>query len=310
MADSLVAIIPLFALISLGYLARRTILDVRMLPALNQFVYYFAVPALLFNSARQQTLAHLFNWPALSAFTLGSTVTALLAIAGSRWWFQCKAHDELFMRGLNSVFANYAYMGIPLTFGLLGDATHAPTISIILAGNLLIIGGTQLMIEIQRQHSASWRQVWVILDRSLVRNPIVIAPLLGLLVAGLRLNLPTVFATTLTMLAPAAIAVALFCLGASLEFRRTQTSLTEISWLIAMKLLVHPALIWLAFRILSVNDIIWLKACVLLCALPTGALAHVIAMRYDLFEKASSQIIVLSTLLSLISVSFWASLIL
>lgn len=308
MLDSLLAIIPLFTLIGLGYVARHTLLDVRMLPALNQFVYYFAVPALLFNAARKQSLDTLFNLPALAAFSLGVVLTGVLTYALSRWVFACRDAEGLVMRMLNTTFANYAYMGIPLTFGLLGEATHAATISIILAGNLLVIGGAQLLMEISRQSQFSWLQVWRILDRSLLRSPIFVSTVLGLIAAGLQLPLPKVMNSTLEMLAPAAIPVALFCLGASLQFKRTQTSLAEIATLIGLKLIAHPALTWLAFMLVGVSDVIWLKATLLLCALPTGALVHVIAMRYNAFEQSSSQLIVLSTLLSLLTVTLWASL--
>ena len=306
--DSLLAIIPLFTLIGLGYVARHTLLDVRMLPALNQFVYYFAVPALLFNAARKQSLDSLFNLPALAAFSLGVVLTGVLTYALSRWVFACRDAEGLVMRMLNTIFANYAYMGIPLTFGLLGEATHAATISIILAGNLLVIGGAQLLIEISRQSQFSWLQVWRILDKSLLRSPIFVSTVLGLIASGLQLPLPKVMNSTLEMLAPAAIPVALFCLGASLQFKRTQTSVAEIATLISVKLIAHPALTWLAFVLIGVSDVIWLKATLLLCALPTGALVHVIAMRYNAFEQSSSQLIVLSTLLSLLTVTLWASL--
>lgn len=305
MTASLIAIIPLFALIGLGYLARRTILDISMLPALNLFVYYFAVPALLFNAARRQTLDNLFNWPALAAFVLGIILTAIVAILGSRYLFHCKAPTELVMRGLNSVFANFAYMGIPLTFSLLGES--AATIGIILAGNLLIIGGAQLCIEALRQHSMSLKQIWNTLDRSLLRSPIFLSTVLGLFASGLDIQLPKVINTTLDMLAPAAIPVALFCLGASLQFRQIQTSFGELTWLIGIKLLIHPALTYLAFYLLGVSDPTWLVVTVLLTALPTGALVHVVAMRYDLFEQASSQIVVFSTLVSMLTVTFWVS---
>ena len=308
MLDSLLAIIPLFTLIGLGYVARHTLLDVRMLPALNQFVYYFAVPALLFNAARKQSLDTLFNLPALAAFSLGVVLTGVLTYALSRWVFACRDAEGLVMRMLNTTFANYAYMGIPLTFGLLGEATHAATISIILAGNLLVIGGAQLLMEISRQSQFSWLQVWRILDRSLLRSPIFVSTVLGLIAAGLQLPLPKVMNSTFEMLAPAAIPVALFCLGASLQFKRTQTSVAEIATLIGVKLIAHPALTWLAFVLVGVSDVIWLKATLLLCALPTGALVHVIAMRYNAFEQSSSQLIVLSTLLSLLTVTLWASL--
>lgn len=306
MTESLLAIIPLFTLIGLGYLARRTILDSAMLPALNLFVYYFAVPALLFNAARRQSLDNLFNGPALAAFVLGIILTTAFSVLGSRYLFQCKTPAELVMRGLNSVFANYAYMGIPLTFSLLGES--AATISIILAGNLLVIGGAQLCIEALRQHSMSLQQIWTTLDRSLLRSPIFLSTVLGLLASGLGMQMPPVMNTTLEMLAPAAIPVALFCLGASLQFRQIHTSLSELGWLIGVKLVVHPALTYLAFYLLGVTDPMWLVATVLLTALPTGALVHVVAMRYDLFEQASSQIVVFSTLISILTVSFWVSL--
>ena len=308
MLDSLLAIIPLFTLIGLGYVARHTLLDVRMLPALNQFVYYFAVPALLFNAARKQSLDSLFNLPALAAFSLGVVLTGVLTYALSRWVFACRDAEGLVMRMLNTTFANYAYMGIPLTFGLLGEATHAATISIILAGNLLVIGGAQLLIEISRQSQFSWLQVWRILDKSLLRSPIFVSTVLGLIASGVQLPLPKVMNSTLEMLAPAAIPVALFCLGASLQFKRTQTSVAEIATLISVKLIAHPALTWLAFVLIGVSDVIWLKATLLLFALPTGAVVHVIAMRYNAFEQSSSQLIVLSTLLSLLTVTLWASL--
>ena len=110
------------------------------------------------------------------------------------------------------------------------------------------------------------------------------------------------------MLAPAAIPVALFCLGASLQFRQIQTSLGELGWLIGIKLIIHPALTYLAFYLLGVTDPTWLVATVLLTALPTGALVHVVAMRYNLFEQASSQIVVFSTLTSMLTVTVWVSL--
>ncbi|PID50386.1 MAG: hypothetical protein CR991_01685 [Proteobacteria bacterium] len=308
MIDSLLAITPLFILISLGYIARRTLLDVHMLPAFNQFVYYFAVPALLFNAARGQSLQNLFYFPGLLAFILGILLTLAVSLSVSRYLFGCQQAEGLILRGLNSVFANYAYMGIPLTFGLLGEASHAPSISIILAANVLLIGGAQLLLEMQSHRGTSVRQVWRILDHSLLRSSIFLSTVVGLAVSGWHIPIPHVLDSTLNMLAPAAIPVALFCLGASLEFRTTNTRLTELAWLIGVKLLLHPALTCLAFKLLHVQDPAWLMSSVLLTALPTGALVHVVAMRYNIFEKASSQMVVFSTLLSLVSVSIWGSL--
>ncbi|OMH25964.1 hypothetical protein BGP75_24875 [Motiliproteus sp. MSK22-1] len=297
-------------MIALGYLAKRTVFDIKMLPGLNQFVYFLAVPALLFNASSKESLESLINLPSISAFLLGIVLTALITVAGCRIFFSVKGQENLVLRGLNSVFANYAYMGIPLTFGVIGDKAYGATVSIILIGNVLLIGGAQLLLELFRQKGWGGKQIFSIIDRSLLRNPIFLSTVLGLTLSANELKTPEILQTVIDMLAPAAIPVALFCLGASLQFSRNSMAVSELGWLMAVKLIAHPALTWGSFYLLGINDPVWLITAVLLTSLPTGALVHVVALKYDVFEKETSQIVVASTLLSLISVTLWASLML
>ncbi len=303
-------ILPLFLMISLGYLAKRTLFDVRMLPGLNQFVYYLAVPALLFNAASRESTDTLLNLPALSAFLLGVVLTGLITAAGCRLLFAVTSAEPLVLRGLCGTFANYAYMGIPLTFGILGESSYAATVSIILVSNLLLIGGAQLLIEFFRQDGIGIRQLGVILDRSLLRNPIFLSTVLGLGFSAGQLQMPGVVQTVIDMLAPAAVPVALFCLGASLQFAPTSMARSELAWILLVKLLIHPALTLAAFLLIGVDEPVWQLTTVLLTALPAGALAHVVALKYGVFEKETSQIVVASTVLSLLSVTLWVSLLL
>ena len=304
---SVQAILPLFLMIGLGYVFKRTIFDVKMLPGLNQFVYFLAVPALLFNASSKEPLESLINLPALGAFLVGAVVTSIVTVFGCRLFFKTQGAEQYVLRGLNSTFANYAYMGIPLTFGVLGEASYGAVISIILAGNLLIIGGSQLLIESLKREHTGLKYVLSILDQSLLRNPIFLSTVVGLFFSANQLSMPLMIQTVIDMLAPATIPIALFCLGASLQVSKTAISYKELSWMVGIKLFIHPALTWGAFYLLGVNDPVWLAATVLLTALPTGALAHVVAFKYDVFEKETSQIVVTSTMLSLFSVSVWVS---
>lgn len=301
------SILPLFLMIALGYLAKRTVFDVKMLPGLNQFVYYLAVPALLFNAASKATIDNLINGPALAAFFLGVVLTGVVVVVASRTLFKASDTEQLVLRSLNGTFANYAYMGIPLSFAIFGDEAYAATVSIILAGNIFLIGGAQLLIESIRQKELGFKPILEILDRSLMRNPIFISTILGLLFSANHVSIPSAIEVLLNMLAPAAIPVALFCLGASLQFSKTSIALSELGWMVLVKLCIHPALTLSAFWILGVNDPIWMAVTVLLTALPTGALAHVVALKYDIFEKETSQIVVVTTVTSLISVTLWMS---
>ena len=320
MLASLEAILPLFILIALGYSAKRTILDIKLLPGLNLFVYYFAVPALLFNAASQQSINDLLNLPALAAFTLAILLTSLIVYLLFRFLFPSPSPKTAIMQCLSSVFSNFAYMGIPLTFGLLGESSYAATISIVLFGNIVIINGAQLLLEALSHNEVNVKTLSNIVQRSFIQNPIFMSTVLGLLFSNYRLHLPGSLQTVLDMLAPAAIPVALFCLGASLQFGKaqvtntdaiaTQISYAQIFSLVAVKLIVHPALTLACFYLLGIEDSSWLLTAVLLCALPTGALAHVVALKYQIFEAGTSQVIVFSTLLSLLSVSVWVQLLL
>ncbi|RVU31093.1 AEC family transporter [Neptunomonas marina] len=304
MPDSLLAVLPLFVVIAVGYIAKQRVFDSQFLPGINQYVYFIAVPALLFQAASQQSLASLFNPAAWIAFVLGAALTAAVALLPLMLRGQME-REGLILRGLNSIFANYAYMGIPLSFAVLGDAAYGATVSIILAGNILLIGGAQLLIEATRQSGLNLLAVWQVIDRAMLRNPIFLATVAGLSVSYQQWTLPQVALDSLALIAPSAVPVALFCLGASLQFKRTALRIGEAIWLILIKLIIHPLLTLLACLLVGVNDPIWQMTMVLLTALPTGALAHVVAMKYQVFEKETSQLVVFSTVLSLFSVPIW-----
>ena len=105
---------PVFAIVLTGYLAGQFgILGAQSAAALNCFVYYFALPPVLFVFTARAPITEILNWPFIAAFLGGTTLTLIVALAGGRFVF---GHDtpRLAMHGLTAVFANTAYMGIPL----------------------------------------------------------------------------------------------------------------------------------------------------------------------------------------------------
>ncbi|MFW1676226.1 AEC family transporter [Pontibacter sp. JAM-7] len=299
-------ILTLFLLIGVGYLAKRTILAEHSLAALNSFVFYIAVPALLFLSAYRLPLDSLLQPAYIGAFLLATVITGLLAVLGARWWFPTRSPEQHVMRAVNGTFANFAYMGIPLISALLGERAYGPMICIILVGNLFIIGGAQVLIESMRQQGSGFQALIRTLDRSLLRSPVFLATVAGVGASLLQLPLPAVVSNALEIMAPSAIPVALFCLGAGLQFAALKNCKLEMVWLITVKLVFQPLITLGIFTGFGLTDPNWLLATVLLTALPTGALAHVVALRYDVSEQETSLCVVLSTLLSALTVAVWS----
>ncbi|RVU83530.1 AEC family transporter [Leucothrix sargassi] len=305
MQQTLLSILPLFALIALGYFAKRTVLDIKMLPGLNQYVYYFAVPALLFTSTRKQAIDELLYAPGLLAFAIGCVITGAICCLVCYYYFQSRQPISLALRSLNVNFANVAYMGIPFSFTLLGESANAATIGIVLASNLFVVCGSQLLLEFFNSDSVSVRSMLSTLNRASLRNPVFMSIVFGIVVSVFQIELPSTIDTTFEMVAASTIPVALFCLGASFEIKRTETNLSEIGWVVLCKLFIQPAVMWGVFSAFGMQGEQWFIVAVLLHALPTGTLAHVLAMRYGAFEVQSSQIIVYSTVLSLVTLLFW-----
>ena len=73
-----------------------------------------------------------------------------------------------------------------------------------------------------------------------------------------------------------------------------------------LKLLVMPALMWLTMVKLFKVEPLWAQAGVMIAAMPVGISVYIFARRYDRCETVAATAIVLSSLLSVVTISFWA----
>ena len=81
--------------------------------ALNQFVYYFALPAMLFAAVARGSLEQIFNFPFLSGVVAATLACAAAGFALSAW-ISGGSPQEHSLRALNASFSNTGYLGIPL----------------------------------------------------------------------------------------------------------------------------------------------------------------------------------------------------
>jgi len=72
-------VLPVFGVIFAGYLARGfQLLGAASADALNRFVYYVAVPPLLFLATARTPVAVIFNGPFIAVYLLAATLTLAL----------------------------------------------------------------------------------------------------------------------------------------------------------------------------------------------------------------------------------------
>ncbi|MCB1510993.1 MAG: AEC family transporter [Hyphomicrobiaceae bacterium] len=302
--DALVNVaVPVFGIVVLGYLAGRLgILGADSAAALNKFVYYFALPPVLFVFTARAPIDKVLNWPFLAAFLGGSLITLVIALIIGRLWFR-HSLELLTIHGLTAIFANTAYMGVPLFLTAFGPQGVLPAIVSTLATTTIFIGGAIAALETSRATGTSAVQMFGQVTRTLVFNPLLISPFLGIAFSYFAIPIPKPLGNFLDLLAASAGPGALFALGLSLVGRQLLGDLFEVSWLVVLKLIVHPAVTYLLVTYVFVMDPVWSKAAVLLAALPVGALVFVVAQQYNVFIQRASSAIVLTTALSLATMS-------
>ena len=295
--------LPVFAVILCGYLAGRLgILGQASSEALNRYVYYFALPPLLFLAMARVPLEKILNGSFIAAYCGGMVLAGGLACLGAYFLFRRKGLSLTF-HGFASTYSNTGYMGIPLFIAAFGEAGVLPAIIATVINSSLVVACAVAAAELAQSAGRRIGHVAADVVLALVTNPLVIAPIAGIAVSALDLALPRPVVTLGELLGASASPGALFAIGLFLVGRPIAKGTGELTWLTLFKLLVHPAATWLLIATFFPMPPFWASSAVLLAALPAGTLVFVIAQRYDVYAERISAAILVSTVLSVITVS-------
>lgn len=295
-------VLPVFGLIVAGVLAGRfKILGQDSSEALNRFVYWFALPPLLFLGMARVPVGAVANLPFLGAYLGGILITGIVIALVARLFFPGRS-AELALAVMGGTFSNTGYMGIPLFMTAYGPDGMLPVVITTVINSAVMVGGAIAWLELAEGSSVRPADVLVDIFKALATNPLVVAPLAGIAFSAAGLAIPRPVATLGDLLAAAAGPCALFAIGLFLASRPLGSLVrgrkaVEVSWLVAAKLIIYPLVAW-GLAVMFDMDSFWLAATVILAALPTGALAFVVASEHRVYVERTSAVILLSTIVS------------
>ncbi|MEM9030715.1 MAG: AEC family transporter, partial [Pseudomonadota bacterium] len=201
--------------------------------ALNRFVYYFALPALLFLFTARAPVADILNWSFIGAFLLGSVATFAAAIAIGQSVFGHRLPATALF-ALAAVFPNTAYLGIPLFLTAYGTNQTSPAIVATMTANTVFIAGTIALLEWSTDRTGQKGFAIGLLSK-LFLNPLVVAPLLALPIALFDVSMPSPVAGFVELLGSTAGPAALFALGLSFVERRVAAPPVELGAILSIK---------------------------------------------------------------------------
>jgi malonate transporter and related proteins len=295
------AVLPVFGLVACGYLAGRFhIVTQASSQALNQFVYAFALPAMLFVAVYRGSLEEILSGAFLLAVIAATVGTALTGFVLS--YFANRATPaESTMRALNASFANTGYLGIPLVTVAYGERAALPAALATVATNFVSFALAIVCLELfVNPHRGGVRRAL----KGVIMSPLIWPVFLAILLVGLQVKIPLPAERFATLLAAAAGPCALFAIGLFVSQLSIRAGVAASWQTMLLKLVLHPLLMAaLVFWLLPV-DAFWAKIAVVCASLPLGATAFVLAQRYNLLEAETSTGAVVSTAASLLTVSF------
>ncbi len=291
------AIAPIFLLIVAGYGFKRSGFpgEAFWSPA-ERLSYFVLLPALIVHTLWRADLAGI-QIGALAAtvisLALAMSVLALLA----RPLF--RADGPAFTSILQGTIRLNAYLGFALAFAFYGDrglaigavfvAMMMPTINAICVAALVAFG-------------AGGRPSWTGVAVGIATNPLILACALGAALSGSGLPPPGWAASVLGILAPAALPIALLCVGAGLNFSSVRARSGTILATSALKLVVAPALAW---GIAAATGLIGpaFAVAMLFAATPASPSTYVLARQLGGDAGLMAGIVTVETALSVLTMS-------
>lgn len=294
---------PVFGILGLGFgAARLRILDPAGIRGLVVFVFYFAIPVLLFRSLAEMTLPDAIPWPFLGAFYVGALTVYAAGMALARWGFGRPLADQAIW-GMGAGFSNTVLLGIPIVLTGLGPEAALPLFLIIGFHSAVLMPVTVAILHLDRPDGDGRGGKAATVVREVVRNPIVMGLALGMLANLAGVTLPGVLDGMAELLGGAAVPAALFAMGASLAAYPAGGDTLPALALAGLKLVVHPFLVWVLVGPVLGVDGIWLSTAVVVAAMPTGVNVYLFAARYDAAPSVAARTVLLASAASVVTVS-------
>jgi predicted permease len=295
-------VLPVFLVIGLGYGLRRAgFLDGKTSAAMSRLVFYVAAPALLARATASESLDETFNPPVLA---VAVAATVLVGIVAYALCFRCVgARRGVAAQG--AFRSNMVFVGLPIVIYAYGEeSVHAVAV---LISFMVIFYNFQSAVLLILPRQGTAERLPTVLARtavSVLKNPLIIACVGGILFSLTGLDLPVVLDRSLALVGLTASPLALLVVGAGIDLRRLRADLRTATLVALTKTVLYPGLVYGGLRAVGLEGT-ELRLPVMIMAAPTAVVSYIMARELDGDEDLAGAIVIGSTLVSLVTTVGW-----
>jgi len=279
--------------VGVGYLLARTTLLPKSTPeVLSRLVFFVATPALLLRTLAEASIQAVLS-DGLAVTALATTIAILGFVLIARLWWK-RAVGTIVIGALGASYVNAGNLGIPLAQYVFGDAA---LVAPVMLYQLVVLAPIAFVVldMVESGHRPSWRRVVI----QPVRNPVIIASVIGIVLAATSTVIPPIVDAPLKLIAGMAVPGALIAFGISLRgapLPGRGGRAADLALATALKVLVMPLVAFALARWVFGMEGIPLLAATMCAALPTAQNVFVFAVRYKTAVPLARDLVSTSTL--------------
>ena len=298
MAALLGIIAPVFLLILLGYgLGHTRLFGERDAKVLINFVWYVAIPALLFRALAPQDLPDPAELIVVAAYYLSLYTVYGLALVAARLFGQTP--EERPVTAFVVCFGNGAFLGIPLMEAAYGEEGVRVLLIILSFHTLTLLPVSTLLVQrAQGAAEGAAGGTGGVLKKTfdqVRQNPIIVSLFVGLGWAAADLPFPYWLDRITALPAGAAAPAGLFAAGLSMTGVRVAGDLKQSLTMVTLKLIALPSLVYTVSHFVFALPSLWVGTATLAAALPSGMVAYSFATQYNIAPRRAASAVLLST---------------
>jgi malonate transporter and related proteins len=295
------ALLPVFAVIVLGYLFRRMAFPGEAFwPLAARITYYAFFPALLVQSLARARLTGLAVVPMAGALMLAVLLVAALLIAARR---VLRLDNPALTSVVQGSIRPNTYVGLAGAAALFGETGLAlAAIAIAALVPLVNVLSVATLTRYGAGGNASLRATAV----ATLRNPLIIACAIGIALNLLGLGLPGRIDEIVDIFGRAALPLGLLTVGAGLTFRAAHASAYPVLLASGVKLVVLPLLALALCGLFGVTGPA-LAIAGLFAALPCAPTAYILAQQLGGDVRLMAIILTAQTMLAAVTIPLIAT---
>ncbi|ATG17513.1 transporter [Providencia alcalifaciens] len=292
MEKILLVLWPLFALITMGFILRRTALfSADFWPSAEKLNYFILFPALLISSLANAPLDNP-KLPYLACAILFILAISSLFVVLSKYLF--KISIPRFGAHIQGIIRFNTYLGLAIIVDLFGSEGIA--ISAVIMAILVPSCNVIAVLSLSAGKKVTLKQ----LVMPIAKNPLIISCVIGILLNLLPIGLPFGSDQFLKLLAAASLPLGLICIGGALQTATLRKEFKPIMVSTLLRLLAMPILAVLTAHLFSLPALERVLL-VIFFAIPTAPTSYILTKQLNGDSQLMAGIITFQTILAVIT---------